>query len=180
MPDDWQVLLITGPAGAGKTALADAFARALPPPAVHISIDDVRGLVKSGFANPQLGWTRETGRQLALAQSAAASTARLYIAAGFRCVVDDAIFPDWTEAYLPAWEEKLLGLRWRLVVLMPHLEVCLARNRIRLSHVLSDELVATIHEMMQPWRNRGYEIIDNSGLSIEEAVERLRTCLLSD
>ena len=40
-------LLITGPAGAGKTATADRWTRQQSRPAIHLSLDDVRDQVKS-------------------------------------------------------------------------------------------------------------------------------------
>src|SRR3972149_1558448 len=53
---DWQVLLITGPTGAGKTTTARALAALQASPTIHICLDSVRESVRSGFADPLRGW----------------------------------------------------------------------------------------------------------------------------
>ena len=73
---DRPVLLITGPAGAGKSATADAWARSRPFPCAHVSLDDIREQVKSGFAYPPDGWNDETQRQYDLARGNVATMAR--------------------------------------------------------------------------------------------------------
>ncbi|MFD9423540.1 MULTISPECIES: AAA family ATPase [unclassified Streptomyces] len=87
------MLLITGPAGAGKSTLADAWARGRPTPTVHISLDDVRDWVKSGYANPEDGWDELSERQYTVARRCVALAVHEYARIGYGCVVDDAVFP---------------------------------------------------------------------------------------
>jgi ABC-type cobalamin/Fe3+-siderophores transport system ATPase subunit len=89
-----EVLLIAGPAGAGKTTVAEQWASSRPYRCAHVSLDDVRLLVKSGFADPQDGWGPEPQRQLDLARGSAALLARRFREAGIGCVIDDAVFPS--------------------------------------------------------------------------------------
>jgi chloramphenicol 3-O-phosphotransferase len=166
---EWQVLLITGPAGAGKTATARHFASIQTEPTLHLSLDDFRGSVRSGGVNPSDGWNPEVARQYSLAQRSIGYAARLYAKAGFKVVIDDAVFPEWDEADLSRWERVLHGLPYRLVALMPRLEVAQARNAERHGvRLLEAGLVTTIYEMMLPWRDTGVTVIDNSDLSVEE------------
>ena len=50
------VALITGPAGVGKTTIADDWAIRQKSPTFHLSLDSMRERVKSGFQSPQDGW----------------------------------------------------------------------------------------------------------------------------
>jgi hypothetical protein len=119
----WQILLVTGPAGAGKTEAARELAGRQTSPTIHLSLDSFRESVRAGFAEPLLGQTAETARQYALALSACAGVARLYANEGFRCVIDDAIFPDANEAAVRPDSAKLAtGCQGviRLILHYPH------------------------------------------------------------
>jgi hypothetical protein len=169
------VLLLTGPAGAGKTAVADAWARRQPHPTVHLSLDDVRDLVKAGYANPEDGASPEMWRQLDLARRGCVALATLYVGAGFRCVIDDAIFPDWEPAGYERWHTALGNTPHHLVALLPSFEMLIARNAVRRGRRrLREETLRVIYERMLPWRERpDVQQIDNSDLSIDEAAARL-------
>jgi hypothetical protein len=176
MPDDRGfVLLVTGPAGAGKSAAAAAWAARQRRPAMHVSLDDVRDLVKSSYANPEDGATPEMWRQLAIARRGCAMLAKLYAEHGFLCAIDDAIFPDWEPAGYERWQTELAPLQHRLVVLLPRLEAILERNRARSGHRrLREETLRVIYERMLPWRERQEAVLlDNSDFSIAETAERL-------
>ncbi len=166
--NDWQVLLITGPAGAGKTTVARYIADTLPVPCVHVSLDNVRELVRSGMAFPTNGWSDEAGRQYELARKASAETARIYAEAGFRVVIDDAIFPQWEPALFVQWQKDLGALRSELVVLLPSLESVQTRNAERSGvRLLNERLVRWIHRQMRPWQFEPVRVIDNTELSVE-------------
>ena len=177
--DPPDVLLITGPAGAGKTSAADAWARSRPYRCAHASLDDVRWMVKSGYADPRQGWGPEPRRQLDLARGSTAMLARRFVAAGIRCVIDDAIFREWPEADYPPWSRELHGLTHRLVVLLPTLDVALRRNSERRgSRLLSPEMTGMIHDMMIAWRDDEVAlVIDNSALSVDQTVRSIEAAL---
>ena len=172
--NDPTLVLLTGPAGAGKTATADAWARRQPRPTLHLSLDDLRDRVKAGYANPEDGPSSEMFRQLRLARTACAEIARLYLGEGFGCIVDDAIFPGAHVAGYAPWVEALRPYRPRLVVLLPAFETVARRNAPRSGHRrLREATLREIYDLMLPWLDAGVPAITATDLTVAEAAARL-------
>ena len=180
--DDAPLLLLSGPAGAGKTTIADAWARRQARPTLHLSLDDLRERVKSGYANPEHGTSSAMLDQLDLARAGCALLARLYHARGYGCVIDDVIFPHWPPASYAHWQRVLGETPHRLVVLLPSLDAILVRNQERSGHRrLQERTLRIICERMTPWREvEGVTILDNTALSVKETAVRLDTLLHGD
>ncbi|MEV6176483.1 Pro-rich N-terminal domain-containing protein [Streptomyces sp. NPDC052015] len=159
-------VLLIGPAGAGKTSVAKFWADHRRVPTAHISLDDVREWVRSGFADPQRGWNDNSEAQYRLARRTCGFAARNFLANGISCILDDAIFPDRPAVGLGGWKRHV-GPGLLPVVLLPGLEVVLERNAERSGNRrLTDEEVARIHGRMAGWYGSGLPIIDNSQLDV--------------
>ncbi|MFD7792036.1 Pro-rich N-terminal domain-containing protein [Streptomyces sp. NPDC059759] len=159
-------VLLIGPAGAGKTSVAKYWADHRRVPTAHISLDDVREWVRSGFADPQTGWNDHSEAQYRLARRTCGFAARNFLANGISCILDDAVFPDRPVVGLGGWKRHV-GPGLLPVVLLPGLEVVLERNAERTGNRrLSDEEVARIHGRMAGWYGSGLPIIDNSQLDV--------------
>ncbi|MDX3112761.1 MULTISPECIES: Pro-rich N-terminal domain-containing protein [Streptomyces] len=159
-------VLLIGPAGAGKTSVAKFWADHRRVPTAHVSLDDVREWVRSGFADPQSGWNDHSEAQYRLARRTCGFAARNFLANGISCILDDAIFPDRPAVGLGGWKRHV-GPGLLPVVLLPGLEVVLERNAERSGNRrLSDEEVARIHGRMAGWYGSGLPIIDNSQLDV--------------
>ncbi|MFF2385916.1 Pro-rich N-terminal domain-containing protein [Streptomyces sp. NPDC058108] len=159
-------VLLIGPAGAGKTSVAKYWADHRRVPTAHISLDDVREWVRSGFADPQSGWNDHSEAQYRLARRTCGFAARNFLANGISCVLDDAVFPDRPVVGLGGWKRHV-GPGLLPVVLLPGLEIVLERNAERSGNRrLSDEEVARIHGRMAGWYGSGLPIIDNSQLDV--------------
>ncbi|MEU1308484.1 AAA family ATPase [Streptomyces cinnamoneus] len=155
-------VLLIGPAGAGKTTVARHWADTRRVPTAHVSLDDVREWVRSGFADPQSGWNDHSEAQYRLARRTCGFAARNFLANGISCILDDAVFPDRPVVGLGGWKRHV-GPGLLPVVLLPGLEVVLERNAERTGNRrLSDEEVARIHGRMAGWYGSGLPIIDNS------------------
>jgi hypothetical protein len=166
-------VLLIGPAGAGKTSVAKYWADHRRVPTAHISLDDVREWVRSGFADPQSGWNDHSEAQYRLARRTCGFAARNFLANGISCVLDDAVFPDRPVVGLGGWKRHV-GPGLLPVVLLPGLEVVLERNAERSGNRrLSDEEVARIHGRMAGWYGSGLPIIDNSQLDVAATAQVL-------
>ncbi|WP_329193663.1 MULTISPECIES: AAA family ATPase [unclassified Streptomyces] len=166
-------VLLIGPAGAGKTTVARHWAATRPVPTAHVSLDDVREWVCSGFADPQAGWNDHSEAQYRLARRTCGFAARNFLANGISCILDDAVFPDRPVVGLGGWKRHV-GPALLPVVLLPGLEVVLERNAARSGNRrLSDEEVARIHGRMAGWYGSGLPIIDNSQLDVEGTARAL-------
>ncbi|MEV4330041.1 Pro-rich N-terminal domain-containing protein [Streptomyces sp. NPDC049597] len=160
-------VLLIGPAGAGKTTVARHWAKHRRVPTAHISLDDVREWVCSGFADPQDGWNDNSEAQYRLARRTCGFAARNFLANGISCILDDAVFPDRPVVGLGGWKRHV-GPGLLPVVLLPGLEIVLERNAERTGNRrLSDEEVAGIHGRMAGWYGSGLPIIDNSKYDVE-------------
>ena len=159
-------VLLIGPAGAGKTSVAKYWAEHRRVPTAHISLDDVREWVRSGFADPQTGWNDHSEAQYRLARRTCGFAARNFLANGISCILDDAVFPDRPVVGLGGWKRHV-GPGLMPVVLLPGLEIVLERNAERSGNRrLTDEEVARIHGRMAGWYGSGLPIIDNSQLDV--------------
>jgi hypothetical protein len=159
-------VLLIGPAGAGKTSVAKYWADHRRVPTAHISLDDVREWVRSGFADPQSGWNDNSEAQYRLARRTCGFAARNFLANGISCILDDAVFPDRPVVGLGGWKRHV-GPGLLPVVLLPGLEIVLERNAKRTGNRrLTDEEVARIHGRMAGWYGSGLPIIDNSQLDV--------------
>ncbi|MFD7244914.1 Pro-rich N-terminal domain-containing protein [Streptomyces massasporeus] len=166
-------VLLIGPAGAGKTSVAKYWADHRRVPTAHISLDDVREWVRSGFADPQSGWNDNSEAQYRLARRTCGFAARNFLANGISCILDDAVFPDRPVVGLGGWKRHV-GPGLLPVVLLPGLEIVLERNAERSGNRrLSDEEVARIHGRMAGWYGSGLPIIDNSQLDVPETARIL-------
>lgn len=166
-------VLLIGPAGAGKTTVAKHWAARRPVPTAHISLDDVREWVHSGFADPQSGWNDHSEAQYRLARRTCGFAARNFLANGISCILDDAVFPDRPVVGLGGWKRHV-GPGLLPVVLLPGLEIVLERNAARSGNRrLGDEEVARIHGRMAGWYGSGLPIIDNSQLDVAATAQCL-------
>ncbi|WP_225821940.1 Pro-rich N-terminal domain-containing protein [Streptomyces naphthomycinicus] len=159
-------VLLIGPAGAGKTSVAKYWADHRRVSTAHISLDDVREWVRSGFADPQSGWNDNSEAQYRLARRTCGFAARNFLANGISCILDDAVFPDRPAVGLGGWKRHV-GPGLLPVVLLPGLDIVLERNAERTGNRrLTDEEVARIHGRMAGWYGSGLPIIDNSQLDV--------------
>ncbi|MGW2636711.1 Pro-rich N-terminal domain-containing protein [Streptomyces sp. NPDC001348] len=159
-------VLLIGPAGAGKTSVAKYWADHRRVPTAHISLDDVREWVRSGYANPQSGWNDNSEAQYRLARRTCGFAARNFLANGISCILDDAVFPDRPVVGLGGWKRHV-GPGLLPVVLLPGLDIVLERNAERTGNRrLTDEEVARIHGRMAGWYGSGLPIVDNSQLDV--------------
>ncbi|MGW4870122.1 AAA family ATPase [Streptomyces chartreusis] len=166
-------VLLIGPAGAGKTSVAKYWADHRRVPTAHISLDDVREWVRSGFADPQSGWNDNSEAQYRLARRTCGFAARNFLANGISCILDDAVFPDRPVVGLGGWKRHV-GPGLLPVVLLPGLEIVLERNAERAGNRrLTDEEVARIHGRMAGWYGSGLPIIDNSQLDVPQTARVL-------
>ncbi|PZT74013.1 MULTISPECIES: Pro-rich N-terminal domain-containing protein [unclassified Streptomyces] len=166
-------VLLIGPAGAGKTTVARLWAARRRVPTAHVSLDDVREWVCSGFADPQSGWNDQSEAQYRLARRTCGFAARNFLANGISCILDDAVFPDRPVVGLGGWKRHV-GPGLLPVVLLPGLEIVLERNAKRSGNRrLSDEEVARIHGRMAGWYGSGLPIIDNSAYDVETTARVL-------
>ena len=155
-----RLLLITGPAGAGKSTVAAEWASSGDGRRVHLSLDSFRHMVKSGFLDPKYGWSDEVQVQLDIARANVASVAARYLNTGYQVVVDDALFPNW--------------------------EVVFARDKGRaVDQQIPDEMLRIIYDDTAGWRERSdVAVIDNSAMSVGETVVEIEgsahdsTCVL--
>lgn len=178
-------LVITGPPCAGKTTsaerlTADGFGDGKP--CALVDLDRLRWQVRHGLRPPmEVPPGEEAQLQWQIAVDFAAHMARRYDAIGYRCVIDaPGIYVDHTIPWRPyrhaAWAEALDGIDWRLVVLLPDVELVCARARERTDgRQPPEEAMRWFHDALSHWRAvEGVDVIDSTGMTVEHVVEELR------
>ena len=168
------VVLLTGPAGSGKSTAASLWASRGGSPRASLDVDSLRLLIRAGVALPEHGWTQETERQWNIGTELCVAMARVYQKHGIDCIVDVYAPPTTTPA--DSWVDITAELELRRVILLPSLDVCMERNRQRNRRpLLSDEGMQKNYEDFE-WCVRQAKpdhVIDNSDLTLEQTVDAI-------
>jgi cytidylate kinase len=155
------VIVVTGPPGAGKSTVAEQLAGMLDSSAL-VAGDEFFGFLRNGAIPP---WLAEAHQQnTTVVEAAAAATGRL---AGQFTVVYDGVLGPWL---LPAFLGAAGLQQVHYAVLLPALEVCLERVRTRVGHGFTDRAAA--EHMWQEFHRADIDprhVIDDAGQPAEVA-----------
>ena len=155
-----RLLLLAGPPGAGKTAVANHLATTALSQTVHVPTDHLYVWIKAGFEIPYLPGA---ATQNAVIERVMIAIARAYLDGGYDVIVEGILGP-WA---LPAFAE----LDYTYVVLRPSLDVALARATARTAGALTK--IEPITGLYRAFENLGEletSVIDSSAQTIEQSA----------
>ncbi|MDI6834471.1 MAG: AAA family ATPase [Rhizobiaceae bacterium] len=124
-----EILILTGPPGAGKTTTAQALAQEHGSPKVHLHADDFWHFIKNGAIAPYLA---DAHNQNAVVMEVLAQAAERYAGGGYFVVVDGIVGPWFLSSF------KRLSVPVHYVILRPPLDAAIRRCKERGGDTLSD------------------------------------------
>lgn len=167
------VILITGPAGSGKSSVANELAKKFERSAV-IEVDTLRGMIKSGYVRP---WphTDEVDSQLSLSAKNACGLANNLLEKGFNVFIDDVVGKKLFEQYSNFFMDR----NFKAFLLLPSPEALLARFDNRGANDELRERTAELHKKFSDKRDQlNWQTIDSSEQSLEETAEQIYKAII--
>lgn len=159
-----KVLILTGPAGAGKNTVAQIFAKKRERCAI-IDVDIVRWMLLQPHRAPWDG--EEGGRQQVLGVKNACLLTSNFVQNNSDVVILDVLSKETFRIY----KKELGKFNLKIVLLLPTFEEIQKRNKMRPLRITEDE-IALLYKSQEALQ--GYdEKIDNTNLSAEEVATDL-------
>jgi gluconate kinase len=170
-----KVVLLTGPPGAGKSTVSEAFTAQAAGTWAYVEQDEIRKQVRTGYADPSQPWTDETQAQWDASIGICADMARRYQGIGVNSLIDCSM----SSRRVPKWEQTFTGISYQVMVLLPDVEVALVRNNQRSGAArLTETQVREQYEWYETYRDdEGVTVIDSSELTVNGLVQALTVAI---
>jgi len=170
-----QVLLVTGPPGAGKTTVCKEFARTADGDWAYVSQDDVHDFIYAGYESANdfyENWNDDTKRQWKVGIEICCDLVKDYYENDIHCVVDFFATP----AEFEKWRRHLEEVPYQIIVLLPNEATTIQRNNQRsVGAKLKEAKVRLLHSLQLEWaKNDTATLIDNTDSSVENTVMKIK------
>ena len=171
------IFLVVGGPAVGKSTTSRALAQRFPK-SVHIPVDDLRGMVVSGLAQPGAVWSPSLVEQLVTARQNATHMALAYRQAGFAVVIDDFWDPNsQLSEYAPLFSQPEV----HKVLLHPQQQTAhqrnLERNGAGITQQYLDEGIRLTYQSLESVLpelvRHGWLVLDTTEGGVEQTVERI-------
>ena len=163
------VVLITGPAGAGKTTITTKLAEKIPQTAV-IEVDMLRGSIKNGYILP-FPYTEEAGKQLLLGARNAVSLTKNFLTEGFNVCIDDVASGTILDFY---WEQ-LKDEKFSIFLLLPDKKALEKRDKGRGEDFRMGERALELHDKFteRAKEEEHWHVLDTTSQKEEETIRTI-------
>lgn len=163
MKEGPQVVVVTGPPGAGKTSVAEALVARLDN-GVLVDGDAFFRSIQNGWIPP---WQPEADQQNQTVIQAIGAAAAQFAAGGYRVVVDGVIGPWFLKVFLDQ-----LDVPVGYVVLRPSAEEAMKRAVARdKSELVDPEPISHMYDSFSGLGDYERFVVDSTGLDVEETAE---------
>jgi chloramphenicol 3-O-phosphotransferase len=164
------ILILTGPPGAGKSAVAEALGERYDRVA-HIEVEVLRRFITpTGFAK---AGTPEGEHQRRLGVMNACALAGNFIAERFGVVIDDIVItPEELAEYVEGLRPCAVAVHF--IRLMPSLEECERRDRGRREWRIRPSRVAATYEAMDAAGPFAGVTIDSTALNVDQTADQVQ------
>lgn len=161
-----QIVIISGPPGAGKSAVAEALCERYDR-TVHIETDELYESIRMGLISP---WKPASDRQNRTVSRAAARAATAYAEDMYGVFIDGVIGPH----LLPEYVEEMQRARVQVhfVLLLPSVDEIVRRGASREEVVrVPEHLLCRGYETFAAYGPFAGCTIDNSGMTAEQTAD---------
>jgi adenylate kinase family enzyme len=170
-----QVIVLTGPPGAGKSTVARVLAERLTP-SVHLHSDDFWHYIKQGRIAPYLP---EAHHQNQVVMNVLATAAFGYAAGGYQVIHDGIVGPWFIDVFRAAARQHTVPLRY--VILRPGLDTTVERATSRTGEALTDlDPIRSLHRQFSDVGGYEAHVLDSTGMTAEATAERIMRGIAQD